>query len=103
MVTNAVISKSGKEIELGADLWALQESCSCKLVLELCLLSAPPDLGADPSRYWKGPNERAHVDTISEDARVDGEVDFKHSCPCTGLSCWHKGSVNQTIKYNKPS
>lgn len=54
-----------------------------KLVLELCL-SAPPDLRADPSRFWKGPNERAHVDTISEDARADGEVDFKHSCPCTG-------------------
>lgn len=84
MVTNAVISKSGIEIELGAGLWALQESCSCKLVLELCLLSAPPDLRADPSRYWKGPNERVHIDTISEDARGDGEVDFKHSISNTG-------------------
>lgn len=87
MVTNAVRSKSGEEMELGPDLWALQESCSWKLVLELCLLSAPSNLRADPSRHWKGLNERAHVDTVSEDARDDGKVDFKHSCPCTGPLC----------------
>lgn len=54
MVTNAVISKRGKEIDLGPDLQALQKSLFLKSVLQLCCPHDPTSglIPVGTGRVW---------------------------------------------------